>query len=56
MKKDKLIHVRISEEQYQKLKKFAEKKDATKSQIIRGLIDRTISKLNIKSNSAIAKE
>jgi len=45
MKKDKLIQVRISQEQYEKFKKFAEMKDLSKSELIRGYINRVIKKL-----------
>ncbi len=45
MKKDKLVQVRISREQYEKFKKFAEIKDTSKSELIRGFIKRVIKKL-----------
>ena len=45
MKKEKLIQIRVSKEQYEKFRAFAERNDMTKSEIIRGFINKTIRKL-----------
>jgi antitoxin component of RelBE/YafQ-DinJ toxin-antitoxin module len=44
MKKEKLIQIRVSKEQYQKFKRFAESNDMTRSEIIRGFINKVIRK------------
>lgn len=43
--KSKLIHVRITEEQYEKFLELAVKNDQTRSEFIREVIDKAIRKL-----------
>lgn len=45
MKKEKLIQIRVSKEQYENFKRFAKFNDMSKSEIIRGFITKMIRKL-----------
>lgn len=45
MKKEKFIQIRVSKEQYQKFKRFAEMNEMSRSEIIREFINKVIRKL-----------
>jgi antitoxin component of RelBE/YafQ-DinJ toxin-antitoxin module len=45
MKKEKLIQIRINREVFEKFKKYAKRKDVSKSELIRGFIRRVTRKV-----------
>ena len=48
-KKTKLLQVRITQEQYENFKLYAENKELAKSEIIRGFINRKVGKMKNES-------